>query len=182
MVITNGLKQAQVEFGEGVSSEVLTRLFRANLILNKAEDGEYDGLTGKVFIKSIGNGFRLFVDVFFKDTQGNDVQLKYSNELDPKSYYIRKLFSDFHINYQDSELDLSPLSNAHVKIVVKNNGPYCNVIAMYPLNNEKLTSIEDETNREEEEDLNLDLDIEEDELEWDLNQEEDLFSLEEEEL
>ncbi len=137
MTINNGLKEAKVEFGEGIKSSGLARLFQSKMELNRAKDGEYEALTGKVYVKEMSNHYRLFVDVHFKDSNGNNILIKYSNELDPYNYYIRKLFSDFQINYQNDELDLSPLSNVYVKIVVKNNGPYCNVVSMIPLAEEE---------------------------------------------
>lgn len=162
-------KKAEVEFGEGVSPKGLASLFRNNLTLDRAEDGEYNGLTGKITVKSKGNNFRLFVDVDFEDNQGNDVQLKYSNELDPRNYYTRKLFSDFKIDYQADELDLSPLSNTTVKIVVKNNGPYCNVIVMQPLKNESLARIDYDNSSEsleDEESFELDLGLDDGEVDF----------------
>ncbi|MTO10424.1 hypothetical protein GMB50_10545 [Turicibacter sanguinis] len=162
-------KKAEVEFGEGVSPKGLASLFRNNLTLDRAEDGDYNGLTGKVTVKHIGNSFRLFVDVDFEDNQGNDVQLKYSNELDPRNYYIRKLFSDFKIDYQANELDLSPLSNTNVKIVVKNNGPYCNVIGMQPLKNESLAVIDYDNSSElieNDEDFELNLSLDDEEIDF----------------
>lgn len=179
MMVTR-FKKTEVEFGEGVSPEGLARLFRNNLTLDRADDGEYNGLTGKVAVKCMGNSFRLFVDVNFEDNQGNDVQLKYSNELDPRNYYIRKLFSDFQIDYQANELDLSPLSNETVKIVVKNNGPYCNVIGMQPLKNEFLARIDHVNSSElieDEEVFELDLDLDDEEIDFACTstEEDDLF-------
>ena len=162
MTINNGLKEAKVEFGEGIKSSGLARLFQSKMELNRAKDGEYEALTGKVYVKEMSNHYRLFVDVHFKDSNGNNILIKYSNELDPYNYYIRKLFSDFQINYQNDGLDLSPLSNVYVKIVVKNNGPYCNVVSMIPLAEEE-SDLDKETEAllTGEGDLDLDLDLDE---------------------
>lgn len=161
------LKKAEVEFGEGVTSKGLSSLFKNTLILDRAPDGEYNGLTGKVTVKLIRDRLRLFVDVNFEDNQGNDAQLKYSNELNPNNYYIRKLFSDFKIDYQADDLDLSPLSNTAVKFVVKNNGPYCNIISMHPLKSEQLTRVNHRNRIDYEEDVKADLDINADDFEID---------------
>lgn len=124
----------------GIDLSNISQWFKEELVFDYLPDGIYYGKTGTVELKEGKNGLRLIVNVLLKDDDGMNVALKYSTQFSPKNYFLKRLFMEFEVDLDAYPLNLESLAEVYVQATVKNNGPYCNVVDMIPLDEEEINN------------------------------------------
>ena len=124
----------------GIDLNNLSQWFKEEMVFTYLPDGIYYGKTGLVELKAGKTGPRLIINVSLKDDDGMNVALKYSTQFSPDNYFLKRLFLEFEIDLQAYPLDLESLAGVYVRATVKNNGPYCNVVDMIPLEEEEINN------------------------------------------
>ena len=133
----------------------ISQWFKEERGYTSVSDGVYRGKTKSVALKKGKSGLRLNVNVLLKDNMDKDVLVKYSTQFTPKNYFLMKLFKDFNVDLAMDQLNLESLVDVYVEATVKNNGPYCNIANMVPLDEDQ---IEEFISQYQSNDLDLELD------------------------
>ena len=144
---------------KGINMDNISQWFKEEMVFTSVSDGVYYGKTGLVELKEGKAGLRLIVNVSLKDNEDLNVLVEYSTQFTPQNYFLKKLFKDFSVDLDAYPLNLESLADVYVEATVKNNGPYCNVVDMVPLDE---AQIEEFISQHQNDDLDLELDEPED--------------------